>query len=296
MKFHKLILFTMALLFLCSCSSQEYPTQMEESPSPTIDQVQMPQRPQTLVYSDINGIATIDYSQQNQGYINAKLQTQTDGIKLQIVKDDETYNYDLIKTEYTSFPLQMGDGSYQLKIMQQVEGTKYANIGSITIDVQVSDPLLVFLLPNQIVDYTADDLVIQTAFELTKDDKTTMERIHSIYEYVIHTITYDDDKALAVEGKFVLPDMEGTLQKKSGICFDYAAILTAMLRSQQIPARLITGYTDSEYHSWVQVWLENEGWVDPHVFFEKEEWTTIDPTYAAAKKDYNGEYKTKYIY
>ena len=39
-----------------------------------------------------------------------------------------------------------------------------------------------------------------------------------------------------------LPSVDETLKTKKGICFDYAALMTAMLRSQGIPTKLEIGY------------------------------------------------------
>ena len=50
------------------------------------------------------------------------------------------------------------------------------------------------------------------------------------------------------------------LKNGSGICFDYASLLAALCRIQGIPARVIVGWTDIEYHAWVEIYLENEGW------------------------------------
>ncbi|MEG0074669.1 MAG: hypothetical protein RR579_04075 [Eubacterium sp.] len=42
-------------------------------------------------------------------------------VKLQIVKDDKKYNYDLENTgTYEAFPLQMESGTYTVKLMQNV--------------------------------------------------------------------------------------------------------------------------------------------------------------------------------
>ena len=54
---------------------------------------------------------------------------------------------------------------------------------------------------------------------------------------------------------------EDLLAQKKGICFDYAALMTAMLRSQDIPTKLVVGYTGNLYHAWINVYLEGQGWV-----------------------------------
>lgn len=292
----KKVLLIMLTCLLVSCDNKQYPSPMEETPSPVITDVYSISSPEKETLSDQEN-AIIDISNKQQGYITARKISSDDlKLKLQIIKDDVTYNYDILTSEITAYPLQQGNGSYTIRIMKQVKDDSYIQMLSEPIDVQLENELLPYLYPSQIVSFKPEDPAIQMAFELTKGSKTKIERIYSIYEYVIENITYDDEKAEEVAGKFVLPDINNTMETKRGICFDYAALLTAMLRSQQIPSRLIMGYTEEEYHSWVEIWLDEEGWVDPHVFFEKEEWSKIDPTYAAAKKNYDGVYETKKIY
>lgn len=289
--------FLFILLSLSGCSSkQQYPSDMPDSPAPLLEEVKQVEMPETSVLSD-QANAIVDYSNASLGYVGAKRFTQEDiKIKLQIVKDGETYNYDISTFDYMSYPLQMGSGNYLIKIMRQVKDDSYALMASTTIQVQLQDDVYPYLYPNQIVYFTPDSPVVQKAFELVSNDTNDIQRIYSIYEYVINTISYDDDRALAVTNQFVLPDINRTLETKKGICFDYAALLAAMLRSQQIPTRLITGYTEKEYHSWVEIWMENEGWIDPHVYFTSEDWSLVDPTYAASKMNYEGAYEKKFIY
>lgn len=60
------------------------------------------------------------------------------------------------------------------------------------------------------------------------------------------TLTYDKKKAQTVQSGY-LPNVDQVLASKTGICFDYAALMTAMLRSQGIPTKLVVGYTGNVY-------------------------------------------------
>ena len=62
------------------------------------------------------------------------------------------------------------------------------------------------------------------------------------------------------------------LQRKSGVCQDFAHILISILRENRIPARYVSGYLFhrevSEFHiaadathAWVEAWLPQLGWV-----------------------------------
>ena len=99
-----------------------------------------------------------------------------------------------------------------------------------------------FLHANQYVNYTSNSQAVKKAAELTKDKKTSLDKITVIYEFVVSNLTYDKQKAKNVQSGY-LPNVDKVLAEKKGICFDYAALMTAMLRSQGIPTKLVVGYT-----------------------------------------------------
>ena len=67
-------------------------------------------------------------------------------------------------------------------------------------------------------------------------------------------LTYDYEKADTVTTGY-LPDVDETLKTGTGICFDYAALTTAMLRSCDIPCKLQIGYAGDIKHAWIDVWI-----------------------------------------
>ena len=72
------------------------------------------------------------------------------------------------------------------------------------------------------------------------------------------------------------------LKEKTGICFDYASVMSAMLRIQGIPTKLAVGYAGDVYHAWISVYVADKGWVDGVIRFDGESWTMMDPTTAAS--------------
>ena len=70
---------------------------------------------------------------------------------------------------------------------------------------------------------------------------------------------------------------DAVMQRKKGICFDYAALMTAMLRSQGIPTKLVFGYTGA----WILVYSTQAGWVDTASSFSKNAQKLMDPTFAS---------------
>ena len=297
MKWKKLLLSLSLCIFVTGCSSsQEYPTEYPESPAQQVSEILWPQSPGVDVLTD-SRYAMVDMSNVSQGYVTARLLSSASKIKLQISKDDKKYNYDLTSSDYTAFPLQMGNGIYTIKILSQIEGTKYAVVASTQKEVTIQDEFSVYLYPNQVVNYGPDSIVVNKSFELTKDDKDNLTRIYHLFEYTVDVLDYDYEKADYVSDTYVLPNLTQAIENGSGICFDYASLLAALCRIQGIPARVIVGWTDIEYHAWVEIYLENEGWINTKVYFAKIDWSLVDPTLSdSGNADYTGKYEEVYHY
>lgn len=244
-----------------------------------------------------NSCTIIDYSNISRGYISVKLKDNIKTkIKMQIIKDDEEYKYDILDNKFVGFPIHMGSGIYTIRILKNIQLNEYALVDSQDIDVQIEDEVQPFLYPNQIINYNENSEIIDKSFELCKGLKNDLQRIEKCYQWVIDTLEYDEKKVIEANKKYLIPDLDEVLKTKKGICFDYAALLCAMLRLQHIPARLICGNTDIEYHAWIEVYLEGEGWVNPEVYLDKEIWSRLDPTFADSKYDYDGTYDAIYYY
>lgn len=115
---------------------------------------------------------------------------------------------------------------------------------------------------------------------LVKEDMTDIDILKTFYAYVTSHISYDYDKADSVEAGY-LPDIDDTLSTGTGICFDYAALTTAMLRSQDIPCKLQIGYSGDVKHAWIDVYIRGSGWVTKAVSFDGDTWKLMDPTFDA---------------
>jgi len=141
------------------------------------------------------------------------------------------------------------------------------------------------------------------ASEITAGIDLFMEEAAIIYNYVTQNIVYDFDLAENVQSGY-LPVVDEILEKGKGICFDYAAVMTAMLRSQGIPTKLVIGYTGEIYHAWIKVYHPDAGWLDDFIYFDGAEWSLVDPTYGASGRSsevsrYIGDgknYKEQFFY
>ena len=111
------------------------------------------------------------------------------------------------------------------------------------------------------------------------------------------------EKANNVQYGYV-PDPDQTLNDKTGICFDYASLTCAMLRSQGIPTKLEVGYVGEVYHAWISCYVDETGWIDNIIEFDGKDWSLLDPTLGANNKSkdvkkYIGDgskYIVKYTY
>ena len=242
-----------------------------------------------------NSSASIDYSNTKDGYImccwhaggSAKIKVLVKG------PSGTTYTYDLKNTGvWETFPLSDGNGSYTVGVYQNVSGTQYATILTASFAVTLSDQFAPFLRPNQYVNYTATSAAVTKASELVTGKTTNLEKVGAVYKFVVDNITYDTVKAQTVQSGY-LPNIDNTLNTKKGICFDYASLMAAMLRSQGVPVKLVIGYTGTAYHAWLNVWSETEGWVSGYVFFDGTTWKIMDPTFASSSKE--SESIKKYI-
>lgn len=286
-----LVIVTILSCLLTGCSNdQEYPSNYPASKSYTVDEILYPSASNSLILD--SEIAKIDYSNAHKGYIMAFLKTVDNRkVKIQVAKDEQKYNYDLTSTVGSTYPLQMGSGRYVIKILENIENNQYALRNSIEIEVNLDNELTPYLYPNVLVDYKPDDQITSLAIELVKDDNNDLKRIKTIYEYVVNYLKYDDKKAKLAKQEYLIPDLEEIIKNKQGICFDYASMMVAMLRINHIPARLICGGTEKdEYHAWLEVYLDGEGWINPDIFIDKDIWTIMDPTFASNKYDYDGKY------
>lgn len=252
-----------------------------------------------------NEFAIIDTSNAAEGYFMVQYLGSNQKVKLRVIGPNETEYFYLLSgpNVYETFPLPCGNGTYELQILENVSGDRYAIAFSASIEVTLKDKLKPFLYPNQYVDFNKDSQAVKLGKELAKDLSSDLEVIESVYRYITTKITYDDDKAASVTYGY-LPDVDDTLKTGTGICFDYASVMAAILRSQGIPTKLEVGYSGEAYHAWISTYVKDVGWVDKIIEFDGKSWTLMDPTLAAnnsntAVAQYIGDgskYVVKYSY
>lgn len=257
------------------------------------------------VLAKSNSFATIDYSNTKDGYIMVNYTAATDQrLKVQVKGPVTVYTYNLTPQQWAAFPLSDENGSYQITVYRNVSGTKYAAVLSLTVDVTMEDEFSPFLRSNQYVNFDAAPNTVAKAAALAGHIADPLKKVEAIYNFVVQGMTYDKELAANVQSGY-LPNLDSVLSKMTGICFDYAALMTGMLRSQGVPTKLVVGYAGSVYHAWINVWSAEEGWIDGVIFFDGTSWKRMDPTFASSGNsssdimDYIGNgsnYVAKYFY
>jgi hypothetical protein len=253
-----------------------------------------------------NSKASIDYSNTQDGYVMVKYIAQTSQrIKVQVKGPTTTYTYNLVADNaWDTFPLSDGNGNYQVTVYENVKDSKYATVLSQEFTVKLTDEFEPFLRPNQYVNYTNAPNTVAKAAELTANQTAVLDKVKAVYEYVVENITYDKDLASSVQSGY-LPVLDNVLATKKGICFDYASLMTGMLRSQGVPCKLVVGYAGTAYHAWINVYSKETGWVDSAIYFDGTTWHRMDPTFASSGNQspsimkYIGDganYTAKYLY
>ncbi len=247
--------------------------------------------------------AAIDTSSVADGYVAAEA-TSSSRLKFQVTKGDVSYNYDMPNNGTPVIcPINMGNGLYTFRVMQNTSGSNYVEILSTDLQVNVTTEFEPFIRPNVFCTYTDQSAVAAQARELAQGAENEGDVARSIYTWMKENITYDKDKAKKLSSSSgYIPNPDETLSSKTGICFDYASLAAAMFRSLGIPCKIITGYVapDDIYHAWNMIYIDGK-WESVEITVDPDTWTRIDTTFAAtgADSEFIGDgsnYTDRYVY
>ena len=247
----------------------------------------------------------IDASNTSDGYVMIRAVSAARLKVIILCPSGVKYTYNLRgDNTWEAYLFSDGDGEYKVNVYREVTSGKYAAIASVSLHATLKDPNAPFLHPNQYVNFTEDSVAVRHVAKICTEKMKDIERIEAIYHYVITNISYDHQKAASVKSGYI-PDVDKVFQEKKGICFDYAALMTAMLRAYGIPTKLVVGYTGDEYHAWISTFTQESGWVEGAIFFNGTDWKLMDPTFASSANSSKeimeyiaktSNYTAKYIY
>jgi transglutaminase-like putative cysteine protease len=147
-------------------------------------------------------------------------------------------------------------------------------------------------IPNELQD-AGTDYPSDVRQRYTHVPESTSERLKERTAEITDDAENPYDKAVAIE-EWLETNKEYSLDVKrpngnvadsfvfdmdQGYCVYYATSMAVMLRTQGIPARLVTGYTSGQRTSedtWVVRGLDSHAWVE--VYFPDTGWVRFDPT------------------
>lgn len=177
-------------------------------------------------------------------------------LKSIIEKDGEEYIYNII-SDIELFPLQMGNGEYNITILGSSDGRRFKvlskNIITVTLETNI-----VFLSTHQIVSWNDESEVTIFAKQLVEGLESDREKFEVIHNYIINNVSYDYEKASSLPRGYI-PNPDSTLEENLGICYDFASLTASMLRAVDIPVKLVKGYSTYTpvYHAWNEVLLDD---------------------------------------
>lgn len=246
------------------------------------------------IYPEASGVTvysgksvTIDASNSDQGYFMVKHSGSKKRLKIQVtLPSGSKKNYDLNgEGEFEVYGFTEGDGTYKIHVLQNASTKKssksYASLYSQDIKVTLSDENNPFLTPSQYAWYTPESNTVAKSEELCAGLTSDRDKADTIFTFLTTNMSYDKKKAKSSKGKTIeefIPVVDETLVSLKGICFDYAAMMACMLRSQGIPTKVVIGnFTapgNAQYHAWNNVYIDGK-------------WELMDATLG-------GEYAEKY--
>lgn len=244
--------------------------------------------------------AKIDVSSVSEGYVAAKA-TGQGKLKLQIICGDASQNYDLPSNGTPLIAaLPFGEGSYTFRIMKNTSGNNYVELYRTQKNVTFDNEFSPFVRPNTFCQFDDDSSCVKQAKSLVKDAENEGEALKAVCTWIVDNVAYDNGKAEKLKNATgYVPNPDAALKSKKGICFDYASLGAAMLRSQGIPTKIRTGYVspDNIYHAWIEVNIDGT-WKSAQFSVDKRTWSRVDLTFAAGSgnslvgdgKDYTDRY------
>lgn len=177
---------------------------------------------------------------------------------------DKTAVFDLKPGMTNRIPLSLGDGEYTVKILENIEGSRYRVKKSQAFP-YVHTGNALYRTSHNMVDFQGNREIFLLSKNLTRGARNEYETFVKLHRYVTETFRYNHNTEEYRPG--YRPDLSEILKRKEIICYDYSTLLAALARTEGISTRVVLGtYAPSgEYHAWNEVFLYGK-------------WRTVDPT------------------
>ena len=142
-----------------------------------------------------------------------------------------------------------------------------------------------YMRSEEIIMITDD--ITRVAEEIVGDETDAVRAAYKLGSWVKDNIQYDLNSVTAEASM----SSQWVLENREGVCDELTSLFIAMLRSQGVPARFVSGiaYTNLEEldtpwgpHGWAEVWFPGVGWVPYDVTYGQYGW--VDATHVAFLK------------
>ncbi len=115
----------------------------------------------------------------------------------------------------------------------------------------------------------ASDELLQFGEAIFTDDRPVMDAVHELNSLIFKEFKYDPSFST------VATPLSEVLEKRRGVCQDFAQLAIGVLRSQGLAARYVSGYLETlpppgqeklqgadASHAWFSVYVPGDGWND----------------------------------
>ena len=201
----------------------------------------------------------------NAGYIYAAPDVVATDKQMFVESTRDERENELLTTVRSRFVLRQGESYQVTSRVSTADATSLRNAGQ-AYPAWVTERYL--QLPDTISEET-----VALAAQLTAPFASPFDKTIAVRDYLRQNITYNDQ--IAAPPDAAEPVHYTLFESKEGYCNYYASAMAVMLRSQGIPARVISGYAQGDYdeesrsyrvrannaHTWVEVYFPGFGWI-----------------------------------
>ncbi len=201
----------------------------------------------------------------NSGYIYSAPEIIASDKQMFVDSTRDDQDKVLVTAARSRFILRQGD---QYRVTSRLSTADAESLRNASLDYPewVSDRYL------QVPDTISEETRILAA-ELTAPYHNPFDKTIAVRDYLRNNIQYNDQIEAAPDG--VDPVHHILFNTQEGYCNYYASAMALMLRSQGIPARVVSGFSQGEYdeasrsyrvrasnaHTWVEVYFPRYGWI-----------------------------------
>ena len=219
-----------------------------------------------------DGSAAVGLSGVPDGFVTVTYSGNAEGARVSLTGPDGlTAPLPLTPGKEAVLSLSAGSGSYRISVSELTQHQDYALILSVPFEASLNDEDAPYLNPSSFVRFSADSSFAAGTAELLEASSGDPEVFTAlVYDFITLNIAYDEELVGELSIDYI-PDADRTFTARKGLCFDYASLMAAMLRSGGVPARVVVGYFGAYMHAWTEAAPNGSA----------NGWTAYDPTLGA---------------